>query len=122
MFDGAANWIGLRADQLNSAGDVGAQLKKELLEAKSAIEASRDELDSGAQIYVKQLARIKELNDDDVQKNIDEIRTTANAMADAMNKSPLIVNTRKTVELVNDLKFSANAIETESTGLETESV
>lgn len=58
---------------MDGAGDRAAQLKIELSEAKKAIESTRDELDSGAQEYVKQLAKIKELNND-VQKNINEIR------------------------------------------------
>ena len=102
-MDGASQWIELRSDQLSGAGERAEELQANLLKSQEAINGTRDELDDNAQVFVKALHDINEL-DKDVAKNIQQIQTIANQTASLIDKSELIKHTKQTVATVLSLK------------------
>ena len=88
---------------MSGAGERAEALQVDLLKSQAAINGTRDELDGDAQVFVKALNDINQL-DADISKNIQQIRTIANQTATLINESELIKHTKQTVAIVLSLK------------------
>lgn len=64
LLDGAFNWIQNRRSALNAGGERANDLADRLSEALVSIVNTRDELDSNAQRFVKDIAKIQSLASD----------------------------------------------------------